>query len=167
MRTTVLVGTLAIAGCASTEGQLVANATTQDHRCLAEAIYHEAGNEPMAGRHAVGHVVINRSRSGRYPNSICGVVYDRGHKNRGCQFSWSCRRHKAPTGELWQQAQEVATLIINGKSRDVTLGALNFHGRKDPVRYSTKRYQRTAIIGGHTFWRPKQLAAYNRQGDLK
>ena len=167
MRTTVLVSTLALAGCAGTEGQLVANATTQDHRCLAEAIYYEAGNEPMAGRHAVGHVVINRSRSGRYPNSICGVVYDRGYKNRGCQFSWSCRKHKAPEGEHWQQAQEVATLVIDGKSRDMTLGALNFHGRKDPVTYSANKFQRTAIIGGHTFWRPKQSEAKKRRGELK
>jgi len=46
----------------------------RDLTCLAQNIYYEAGLEVEEGRAAVGLVTINRSRSGRYPNSICGVV---------------------------------------------------------------------------------------------
>jgi spore germination cell wall hydrolase CwlJ-like protein len=46
----------------------------RDLTCLAQNIYYEAGNEVEEGRVAVGLVTINRSQSGRYPNTICGVV---------------------------------------------------------------------------------------------
>lgn len=162
IKTVVLAGTLALASCSSTQAKIVVNATTQEHKCLAQAIYYEAGSEPIKGRHAVAHVVINRTLSGQYPSSICGVVYQRNHKGRGCQFSWSCRRHAAPKGVLWQEAQEIATLVINGKSQDVSQGALLFNGRRDRVNYS-RNFQKTVVIGGHTFWRPKrQQMAANR-----
>ena len=37
------MATLFVAGCAGSNGMIVANATTQDQKCLAEAIYFEAG----------------------------------------------------------------------------------------------------------------------------
>jgi spore germination cell wall hydrolase CwlJ-like protein len=46
----------------------------RDLTCLAQNIYYEAGNEVEEGRVAVGLVTINRSQSGRYPSTICGVV---------------------------------------------------------------------------------------------
>ena len=48
--------------------------TQSDLDCLARNIYHEAGNESIEGKVAVGLVTINRSNSGRFPDSICGVV---------------------------------------------------------------------------------------------
>ena len=164
MKTTVLAGSLALAGCATnTDAKIVANATTEDHKCLAEAIYYEAGSEATLGKHAVAHVVVNRTLSGRYPNSICKVVYERNYKKRGCQFSWSCRKRSKPHGVRWEEAQEVATLVLTGKSQDVSRGALLFSGRRDRVNYSSQ-YQKTVVIGGHTFWGPKrqQARAENR-----
>lgn len=38
----------------------------------------EAGYQPYAGKLAVANVILNRVRSGRYPGSISGVVYQRG-----------------------------------------------------------------------------------------
>jgi len=161
--------TLAFVGCGTAQSKIVENASTQDHKCLAQAIYYESGSEPLAGRHAVAHVVLNRVKSGLYPTSICEVVYQRNYLARGCQFSWSCRRHATPSGVRWQQAQEVATLVLAGKSEDTSRGATIFHGRNDRVNYSSKHYQKTAVIGGHTFYRQKklQLLADNRLGDKK
>lgn len=45
---------------------------------LAGLIYCEAGNQPYEGKVAVGAVVMNRVASGRFPNSIEGVIYQRG-----------------------------------------------------------------------------------------
>jgi spore germination cell wall hydrolase CwlJ-like protein len=39
--------------------------------CLAGAIYFEARNEPLDGQLAVGRVIVNRSKSGRFPASYC------------------------------------------------------------------------------------------------
>ena len=48
-----------------------------DLDCLARNIYYEAGGESIEGKVAVGIVTINRSNSGRFPSTICGVVNQR------------------------------------------------------------------------------------------
>lgn len=45
---------------------------------LAALIYCEAGNQPYDGQVAVGAVVMNRVASGRFPNTIQEVIYQRG-----------------------------------------------------------------------------------------
>ena len=49
-----------------------------DVRLLAALIYCEAGNQAYVGKVAVGSVVMNRISSGRFPNTLNGVVYQRG-----------------------------------------------------------------------------------------
>ena len=48
-----------------------------DLECLARNIYYEAASEPTEGKVAVGLVTINRSNSGLFPKTICGVVNQR------------------------------------------------------------------------------------------
>lgn len=43
---------------------------------LARLISAEAAGEPYAGQVAVGAVVLNRMRSGIFPNTLAGVIYD-------------------------------------------------------------------------------------------
>lgn len=70
---------------------LIAESSAQrEQKCLAEAIYFEARSEPEAGQAAVAQVVLNRARSGLYPASVCGVVYQNRHRYMGCQFSFAC-----------------------------------------------------------------------------
>ena len=45
---------------------------------LAALIYCEAGGEPYEGQVAVGAVVMNRVKSGAFPNSIREVIYQSG-----------------------------------------------------------------------------------------
>ena len=47
-------------------------------KLLAALIFCEAGNQPYDGKVAVGAVVMNRVRSGRFPNTMEGVIYQRG-----------------------------------------------------------------------------------------
>lgn len=49
-----------------------------DLNLLARLIYAEARGEPYTGQVAVGAVVLNRVRSSSFPNSIAGVIYQRG-----------------------------------------------------------------------------------------
>ncbi|MCR5620191.1 MAG: cell wall hydrolase [Lachnospiraceae bacterium] len=49
-----------------------------DRYLLANLIYCEAGGEPYDGQVAVGAVVINRLLSARYPDTLTGVIYQRG-----------------------------------------------------------------------------------------
>src|SRR5690606_34324250 len=58
-------------------------------KCLTQAVYYEAANEPTLGKRAVAQVVLNRLRHPAYPNSVCGVVYE-GASAPVCQFSFTC-----------------------------------------------------------------------------
>ena len=49
-----------------------------DTDLLAALIYCEAGGEPYEGQVAVGAVVMNRVKSGSFPNSISEVIYQSG-----------------------------------------------------------------------------------------
>ena len=64
------------------------NYSKRDLRCLSEAIYYEARGEGTKGATAVAEVVLNRTESSRFPNSVCDVVYSK-YKNI-CQFSFVC-----------------------------------------------------------------------------
>ena len=59
----------------------------ESQHCLALAMYWEARGEGRQGMLAVGSVVLNRVRDQRFPNSVCGVVYEGGEKPP-CQFSF-------------------------------------------------------------------------------
>ncbi len=55
-----------------------AGAANGDVYLLAQCIYSESRGEPYKGQVAVGAVVLNRVKSSAFPNSIAGVVYQRG-----------------------------------------------------------------------------------------
>lgn len=55
-----------------------ANADTGSVWLLARVIYGEARGEPYKGQVAIGAVVLNRVRSASFPNTIAGVIYQRG-----------------------------------------------------------------------------------------
>ncbi len=45
---------------------------------IAKAIYGEARGEPYTGQVAVGAVIMNRVKSSKFPNTISGVIYQKG-----------------------------------------------------------------------------------------
>ncbi len=67
----------------------LAAAQDPERTCLAQAVYYEARGETREGQIAIAEVVIRRTVDGRYPRTICGVVFD-GANRRGCQFSFAC-----------------------------------------------------------------------------
>lgn len=52
--------------------------STSDIQLMARAINGEARGEPYEGQVAVGAVILNRVRSSQFPNTIAGVVYEKG-----------------------------------------------------------------------------------------
>ena len=61
----------------------------EELKCMAENIYFEGRAEPMVGKIAIGHVVMNRIEDKRFPDTICGVV-----KQGPVRESWKTRQHK-------------------------------------------------------------------------
>jgi spore germination cell wall hydrolase CwlJ-like protein len=122
-----------------------AAASEAEINCLARVVLYEAGSEPRAGQLAVAEVVMNRVRSPRFPNSICGVIYQRG------QFS-AIRSYSPPRNARWSRAVALAREVAGGEARSVVGRALYFHASR--VRPAFARTQaRVAQIGGHIFYR--------------
>lgn len=122
--------------------------------CLALTIYYEARGEPEQGKLAVGHVVMNRTRSTLFPASVCDVVQQGGEQRHQCQFSWWCDglsdrpRDKAAL----RQSLQLAQAIYYGCRPDPTRGALWFHstGVKPAWSRTSGPGKR---IGRHVFYR--------------
>jgi hypothetical protein len=118
-----------------------------DLECLAMNIYHEARNEPEAGKLAVGHVVMNRVSDARFPSTVCGVVMQ-GSQNRrnACQFSWWCdgKDDRPLNPGAWAESQFLASRIFAGNSRDPTDGALWYH-----ADYVAPTWRKTLVEGPH------------------
>ncbi len=68
----------ALAGSGATESSGGANGySSSDVYLLARTIHAEGRGEPYTGQVAIGAVVLNRVRSGEFPNTISGVVYQK------------------------------------------------------------------------------------------
>ena len=120
--------------------------------CLARNMYHEAGFEPDDGILAVGMVTLNRVNSGKFPKTICEVVYQQSGKLY--QFSWVRIKNRLTIIDhrVYNDILDLATdLYFNYPALvDVTNGALFFHA--DYINPNWKRHK-TAHIGHHIFYR--------------
>lgn len=62
----------------SSSGSSSSSASTSDLNLLARLVYGEARGEPYSGQVAVAAVVLNRVRNSNFPNTIAGVIYQKG-----------------------------------------------------------------------------------------
>jgi len=126
-------------------------------KCLAEAIYFEARGEHVNGQMAVAQVVLNRVFSGKYPNTVCGVVYQNSHRHLACQFTFTCDgiRDVIREPDMWERAKVIAAEMLDGKLWLPEVGkATHYHAywvRPGWVREMAKLHK----LGVHTFYRPR------------
>ena len=142
---------------------------SKEIECLAMNIYHEARGDNLAGQYAVADVVLNRVHDKRYPDTVCGVVYDakmsewwleRGKevpaRNR-CQFSWYCdgRLDEPATGDSWESAKLIANEIYEHYAfRGITEGATHYHATYvNPTWINDRGMHMVGRVGEHIFYR--------------
>lgn len=122
-------------------------------KCLTQAIYYEAANEPLQGKRAVAQVVLNRLKHPAYPNSVCGVVYE-GVNRPVCQFSFTCDGSllRKPMARQWDESREVAKAALAGSVEASVGSATHYH-----ADYVLPRWAYTLAkiekIGAHIFYR--------------
>ena len=121
---------------------------SREMECLAGAVYFESKGEPLSGQLAVGQVIANRAKSGRFPKSYCGVVF------QPSQFSF-VRGRQLPAiargSAHWKTAVAIAHIVANDLHDAVAPRALFFHARY--VSPNWKRMSRVATVGNHVFYR--------------
>ena len=127
--------------------QSVDGSLDAEMQCLAGTVYFESKGETLQGQLAVARVVLARVASSRFPNSICGVVFQRS------QFSF-VRGGKMPpirTGHRhWRNAVAIAKIAMNDGWESPVEGALFFHARYVSPGW---RLTRLATIDNHIFYR--------------
>lgn len=117
--------------------------TNSDIRLLAKLIAAEARGESYKGQVAVGAVVLNRVSHASFPDSISGVIYQKGAFSCVNDSNWSV----APSSESLKAAQD----CINGW--DPSGGAIYYY---NPAKTSNSfMHSRPVItvIGRHRFCR--------------
>ena len=114
------------------------SASYDDVTLLGALIQCEAGSESYEGQVAVGAVVMNRLRSGSYPSTIYGVIYQSGQFTPAGAGSVAAVASSGVSGSCIQAAQEAIA------GADNTGGATSFK--------RTSTGQAGVVIGNHVFY---------------
>ncbi|KGT73816.1 hydrolase [Bradyrhizobium japonicum] len=129
----------------------------KSEKCLAEAVYFESRGEAVRGQMAVAQVVMNRVFSGKYPDTVCGAVYQNKHRHLACQFTFACDNNadviREP--EMWERAKKISKAMLDGQIWLPEVGkSTHYHAywvRPSWVAEMKKMYK----TGVHTFYRPR------------
>jgi N-acetylmuramoyl-L-alanine amidase len=134
--------------------------TTQERErelaCLAKNIYYEAGYESFEGKVAVAQVTINRMESGKFPNDVCRVIYQKNivYEKVVCQFSWYCEQAntvKPINNAAYKESMAAAKkVLLEGFRLDGLKDAMYYHA--DYVNPGWKK-TKVAKIGRHIFYK--------------
>ena len=148
----------------------------EEARCLAENIYHEARDQGTAGWLAVAAGTLNRATDDRFPDTICGVVFQAETKEswttkgkdvpeiervfypvrHRCQFSWYCdgKADDINNISVYMEIMSLTRLLLTSQFMmfDITDGATFYHA--DSITPSwAKSKTKTIEIGDHIFYR--------------
>lgn len=116
-----------------------------DIMCLAIAIYFEARGEPYMGQRAVANVVINRVEDHRYPDTVCGVVFEK----KAFSFTHDGKSDKMKNKKAKVKAMELSKLTLEGD----LLGITSTHYHATYVSpFWAKHYKFDGKIGVHVFY---------------
>lgn len=151
---------------------------SKEVHCLAQNIIHESQFEPKKGQEAVALVTILRAISEKYPDTVCGVVF------QPKQFSWTGKSalvaediDKRLTPQIARIAEEIFALKDNpeelarkvaefGFTRD-TYFYKRFDWVDDKLTVRTKWFFEQCLeevldkngnplrVGAHVFYRPR------------
>ena len=124
-----------------------------DLRLMASIINCEAGSEPYQGKLAVGIVVMNRVSSKSFPNSIKGVVYQKGQFSpvRNGSLKKRLRQYdsKRTGSKQWKSCISAAKKALQGKKtvlyKGKTKNMKNYHF------FSVYLAGARMKLGGHKF----------------
>ena len=126
-------------------------------KCLAEAVYFEARGEPVLGQVAVAQVILNRVFSGKYPSTVCGVVFQNSHRHLACQFTFACDgiRDVVREPDMWERAKKIDAEMLDGKLWLPEIGkATHYHARYVHPGWVSEM-KKMHKLGVHIFYRPR------------
>lgn len=134
--------------------QTVKNVSEEDRYCLQQNIFFEARNQSVLGQAAVAWVTLNRVEDSRYPDTICGVVWQQS------AFSWTTDGFSdKPSDNIleqnaWKLAGDLAEETLKNwviGQKDPTSGANHYHANYVNPYWAKEEYK-TVSIDNHIFY---------------
>ena len=134
-------------------------------KCMQANLYFEAANRGYMGKLAVASVTMTRVLDDRYPDTVCGVVYQSKIRNgvivpNACQFSWYCdgqtdtpELRNSIDSDTWKLAYEIAYDVVSGQIM-LDIDATHYHTITSAPTWSThERMIHVKTVGDHDFYR--------------
>lgn len=119
------------------------SASVDETTLLAAVVQMEAGGQGYDGMLAVASVVMNRVNSGKYPNTITGVIYQKGQFPGAHNGKLNKILSKGPRQDCIQVAQDALSGINN---------AAGYLGFCSTSSSTYKKYSTYSLIGSHYFY---------------
>ena len=129
------------------EGATEYNAT--DLEMMIAVIYCEAGYEPYEGKVALANVILNRVRDKRFPNTIKGVLYQKGQFTvvKTNKYKKTLANYKNNNSKYMQETIKAAKAALAGENN---IGKRVFY---NGYRHETHRSHKNPLrIANHLFW---------------
>ena len=129
-----------------TKNNLISIYSTKETQCLSQALYFESRGEPVEGQFEVADVILNRVHSEYYPNTVCGVVNQKG------QFTYN---HNL-TIHNKKVYNDISVIAINSiyKWKKTDNPILFYHNKKVKPKWSNL-FVKTKVIGNHVFYKKR------------
>ena len=131
----------ALLGNASNKPSSSGNYSSSDLYLMAKAIYAEGRGESYVGQVAIGAVIMNRVKSSSFPNTIAGVIYQKG--------AFTAVTDGQINLEPNQTAYDAARDAMNGW--DPTYGALYYYNPAKSTSAWIFSRPTVTVIGKHVF----------------
>ena len=118
------------------------SSNTNDVNLLSRLIYGEARGEPYKGMVAVAATVLNRVSNSKFPNTIAGVIYQRG--------AYTCVSDGQINMTANEQSKKAAQDAINGW--DPTYGCIYYFNPNTATSSWIWSRPQVITIGSHIFF---------------
>lgn len=114
--------------------------------CLSLVVYTEARGEPVDGQLMVAEVVLNRTQLDRFPDDICGVVFD---PDQFSGINDNIDFGKVLFDPAWYSSVVVATEAVQGHT--LGSGATHYHTTTTKP-YWSNHLTKIGKYGNHIFY---------------
>ena len=122
-------------------------------KCLQENIYFESRDQSIVGQVLVGMVTVSRLDKDHYPDTICGVVFQRK------QFSWANKGRVKPNlnnpveKRAWDIAGKIAHFMFENGLDKFAVGMTHYHTTAiKPYWSKSAKLTPVLTVGDHVFY---------------
>ena len=141
-----LLAIAVVLACVSNVSAKQVDYSNRDLDCMARNIYFEARGESDRGMIMVAEVTLNRLDHKKFPQTICGVIYQKG------AFQWTTGKGRISDKEEYERAKSIAKSVLDGSAHLTGTEALFFKRKGSKSSFHDSRIY-LGTTGNHSFYK--------------